>query len=414
MTLTSTPRPEAQQTALMCGRARVTCTDADVAAAAGTSAFVNRDQYEPRYNAQPGAAVPVVRLATPSDRATRRATSVSADLRSASDASDASDHDDDERVVDYMRWGLVPSYASDESSPNFFAMFNARAETLAEKPAFARLVATSRRHRRGVVLLDGFYEWRAEGGAGSRSVKQPYYVHLTGNDRGGYDDDGSNAAGGDGSSSVLLRCAAVYDTWRPRVGPPLTTCAIVTVASSRRLRWLHDRMPAILRTDEEVERWLAGEEGDNNGDGSNAAPRGVGSSSKKEEKRASAVLKPYDGEDLRWHAVTTEMSKIEFQGPRCCEETTPKVRQNVGSVADLFRKAATASPSREGEGASPRANARFLEDDDGGGEGDGAPAKRKTPSSPSPSRPRGKKPAASPPDQRSIHAFFGKKQREGR
>jgi hypothetical protein len=86
----------------------------------------------------------------------------------------------------------------------------------------------------------------------------------------------------------------------------------------------------------------------------------------------------------------------------------------VGSVADLFRKAATASPARGGEGASPRANARFLEDDDGGGDGDGAPAKRKTPSSPSPSRPRGKKPAASPPDQRSIHAFFGKKQRDGR
>ena len=76
-------------------------------------------------------------------------------------------------VVETMRWGLVPSYQARDPTPaDHFVAFNARAETLAERPTFGRLL----RRNRGVALIDGFYEWRAEGGRGRDAVKQPYYL----------------------------------------------------------------------------------------------------------------------------------------------------------------------------------------------------------------------------------------------
>jgi putative SOS response-associated peptidase YedK len=72
---------------------------------------------------------------------------------------------DDSPELTMLRWGLVPFWAKDPSIGN--RMINARAETVAEKPAFR----AAYRHRRCLVLADGFYEWHREG-----SVKTPYYI----------------------------------------------------------------------------------------------------------------------------------------------------------------------------------------------------------------------------------------------
>ncbi len=66
-------------------------------------------------------------------------------------------HDNDKnRLVGY-RWGLIPSWAKDPSIGN--KMFNARAETIAEKPSFARAF----QKRRCLIPADGFYEWQKSG-----------------------------------------------------------------------------------------------------------------------------------------------------------------------------------------------------------------------------------------------------------
>ena len=75
--------------------------------------------------------------------------------------------DANERELVALRWGLVPFWAKDPAIGN--RMINARAETVAEKPAFR----AAYRRRRCLVLADGFYEWHTEGG-----IKIPYFISL--------------------------------------------------------------------------------------------------------------------------------------------------------------------------------------------------------------------------------------------
>jgi putative SOS response-associated peptidase YedK len=136
------------------------------------------------------------------------------------------------REMHVARWGLVPSWATDPAAGA--RMFNARVESVAEKPAFAASVRT----RRCVVVADGYYEWRRAqpGGAG----KTPFYIHPA--------DDGP------------LALAGLYSWWRAPVpggapGPWLLSCTVLTTAARGRMTELHDRVPMVLdRAD--VGRWL--------------------------------------------------------------------------------------------------------------------------------------------------------------
>src|SRR5688572_18042233 len=74
-----------------------------------------------------------------------------------------------DRVLDALRWGLIPSWAKDPSIGN--KMINARAETLVEKPSFR----TALKKRRCIVPATGFYEWK-----GPKGEKQPMNIHLPG------------------------------------------------------------------------------------------------------------------------------------------------------------------------------------------------------------------------------------------
>jgi putative SOS response-associated peptidase YedK len=75
---------------------------------------------------------------------------------------------DGERIVDTLRWGLIPNWAKDESIGN--KLINARAETLSEKPSFKNAF----RSHRCIIPVSGFYEWQKKG----TGAKQPFYFHL--------------------------------------------------------------------------------------------------------------------------------------------------------------------------------------------------------------------------------------------
>ena len=123
------------------------------------------------------------------------------------------------------RWGLIPSWAKDRSLGA--KTFNARAETLLERPAFRGLVA---RHR-CIIPASGFYEWRA-----APAGKQPLYI-----------------ASADGAPLAL---AGLWTVWRdPATGEAVTSHTIITCASNQFMAAIHNRMPVLL-DDDAIDRWL--------------------------------------------------------------------------------------------------------------------------------------------------------------
>lgn len=144
-----------------------------------------------RFNIAPTQPVPVIRM-RPTDAA--------------------------ERELAWLRWGLVPSWAKDPSIGN--RLINARAETVAEKPAFR----TAIRRRRCLIAADGFYEWQCSG-----RTKQAYFIRMR--------DDRPFALAG------------IWDTWEGPDHSGLETCTILTGEPNALMRPIHDRMPVILSPD---------------------------------------------------------------------------------------------------------------------------------------------------------------------
>jgi len=130
--------------------------------------------------------------------------------------------------LDTFHWGLVPGWAKDRRIGS--KMVNARAETLAEKPAFKSLFRT----KRCIVPMDGFYEWKAgaEGGpvnAKGKLLKQPMYIHRADGDP--------------------LAVAGLWTRWKDPDDPEgrfLHSVTVITTAANRTVAPVHDRMPAIL------------------------------------------------------------------------------------------------------------------------------------------------------------------------
>jgi putative SOS response-associated peptidase YedK len=135
--------------------------------------------------------------------------------------------DNQQRELVMLRWGLVPFWAKDPSIGN--RMINARAETVAEKPSYR----AAYRHRRCVVLADGFYEWQREG-----DTKTPYFISLA-----------------NGSPFAL---AGLWENWTDKEsGESLQTTTLITTAANEFMTPLHHRMPVILESGTAGE-WLAG------------------------------------------------------------------------------------------------------------------------------------------------------------
>lgn len=143
----------------------------------------------PRYNVAPTQQVPLIRL----EGGTAR--------------------------IDAARWGLLPTWKKDDTGA---PLFNARGETVAEKPSFR----SAFKARRGLMVLDGYYEWKAgEGG------KQPYYVRP---------------------ESGLLYAAALWETGLDRL-----STTMVTTEATENMAWLHHRLPLFLAP-EEIRTWVEG------------------------------------------------------------------------------------------------------------------------------------------------------------
>lgn len=123
-------------------------------------------------------------------------------------------HEDKNRLVDF-RWGLIPSWAKDPSIGN--RMFNARAETISEKPSFKNAF----KKRRCLIIADGFYEWETDG-----KKKIPVQIYLKSKEPFGF--------------------AGLFEHWTSPEGQLINSCTIITTEPNELIKPIHDRMPVIV------------------------------------------------------------------------------------------------------------------------------------------------------------------------
>jgi putative SOS response-associated peptidase YedK len=170
----------------MCGRYTLTSSGEDLALA---FELPELPFLPPRYNMAPTQQAAVVRVTEPGGP----------------------------RHLDLLKWGLIPYWAKEASIGN--RMINARAESVAEKPAYR----FSFKKKRCLVAADGFYEWKKEGKA-----KQPFLIRRR-----------------DGKPFAF---AGLWSTWKDAEhgGQPVETFTILTTSPNELMSPIHDRMPVIL------------------------------------------------------------------------------------------------------------------------------------------------------------------------
>jgi len=218
----------------MCGRFTLTVDPSELKDAFGDFIFPN--QFAPRFNISPSQPV----LAIPNDAKNK---------------------------ADFFSWGLIPSWSKDPTIAN--RLINARGETIAEKPSFRG----SFKYKRCLIPVDGFYEWKAQGG---EKTKVPYFIHM--------------------KDRAPFAFAGLWDEWHSPDGGTLRTCTIITTEPNELMATLHNRMPVILNQ-KDYAQWL------------DAAPQ--------PPERLLPLIKPFPSDKMSAYAVSNLVNKPGNDRPEC-------------------------------------------------------------------------------------------------
>jgi putative SOS response-associated peptidase YedK len=179
----------------MCGRYTLRVSPAELAEIFGT---LNSIEWSPRYNIAPTQTVAAVR---------------------------AVEHGAGRELVP-LKWGLIPFWADDPKIGS--QMINARADTLATKPAFRSAI----KKKRCLIPADGFYEWKVMAG---QKAKQPYWIGVR--------------------DVPAFAFAGLWEHWDGPDGTRIESCSIITTDANELMQQVHNRMPVILDP-ADYPRWL--------------------------------------------------------------------------------------------------------------------------------------------------------------
>jgi len=229
----------------MCGRYAVTSSPEAIRA---LFRYDDLPNFPPRYNIAPTQPIAIVHLM------------------------------DGKRRFALVRWGFIPSWVKDPKTVSL--MFNARGESVVDKPAFRAAM----KRRRCLIPADGFYEWQR-----LRDRKQPFYVH--------------------GRSDTPLAFAGLWETWTGPNGEELETAAIVTTTANETLAPLHDRMPVVVPP-EAFDLWL------------NCADV--------DAEAAAALIAPADEGVLEAYEVSTAVNRVANDNPALLERAAPAAATEAG------------------------------------------------------------------------------------
>lgn len=231
----------------MCGRMTLTLSGSEIAeyfALAAQSSQImspNGGPLRPRYNIAPSQDIPAIVF-------------------------------DEEvgRRLEWMRWGLVPSWAKDPSVGA--RLFNARSETVAVKPSFR----SAFRQRRCLIAADGFYEWTPR-----NRGHQPFYFTA--------------------SAERLLAFAGLFESWRGEGGEVIDSCTVLTTEANSDVSEVHNRMPVML----------------------DAAARQIWIEPESRREDLERILVPAPHRSLKRRAVGRRVNDARHDDPSCLESALP-------------------------------------------------------------------------------------------
>lgn len=180
-----------------------------------------RDKFSPRYNIAPGQNVYVITSQDPKN-------------------------------LTLSKWGLIPFWSKDPKIGN--RLINARSETVASKPAFR----TSFKRNRCLIPADGFYEWDKK-----KKKRVPYRIELKEKD--------------------IFSFAGICDSWNDPEGGVVNSFSILTTQPNKSIAKIHDRMPVILKLEDEMD-WI---------------------NQKTDEKELTKMFKAYPASKLNIYEIST-------------------------------------------------------------------------------------------------------------
>lgn len=210
----------------MCGRFAVTLPPEAMASLFGSKDIL---EYQKSFNIAPTRQIPICAIGKAGDR----------------------------RIIK-ARWGLVPPFLDKDKGP---PLFNARSETITEKPSFKQAFAK----RRCLIPADGYYEWQT-----IENKKTPYFIHRSNNEP--------------------MVFAGIWEMKRDEneANGFLISCAIITTEAQGELKELHHRQPVILETSN-FSDWLGADVSQNH---------------------ILSLLKPATEKTLAFHMVSNEVNSI--------------------------------------------------------------------------------------------------------
>ena len=153
-------------------------------------------EFQPSYNVAPSQTIPIIR------------------------------NEQGHRFFAMAKWGFIPSWAKDIKIG--YNTINARADTVAEKPAFR----SAFQHRSCLIPADGYFEWQEIAG---NKTKQPWYISL--------------------KNQEPMGLAGLWEHWHGSDGSEIESCTIIVTAGNELMQPIHDRMPMILPK-EHWDNWL--------------------------------------------------------------------------------------------------------------------------------------------------------------
>ena len=182
---------------------------------------------------------------------------------------------DGKRVAELMQWGFVPFFAKDPKKT--FGSINTVAETAWEKPMWREAV----KHHRCLIPARGFYEWKKFfDDKGKLARKVPYFIHP--------------------KDMEIFAFAGLYSIWKDVEGYPLYTFSIMTTAPNKEMEEIHNRMPVILRPEQEAP-WLDPQYS--------------------EREQLAELLVPYEDGMLEIYRVSTDVNSPRNNDKHLVEET---------------------------------------------------------------------------------------------